>query len=159
MFTFTNPRTLPPQYAQWIGIIAATWSMVEFGLVKAIAELTDVGLGESAFLLSNVGYRSRVDLLQCFRDLASEIDKDEAKKFGRILAQIDEAYGVRNRFVHSYWIVEPGKIPRIASLRTKGKIKIEDQPIELKELESAANQIWKAGADFREYLQGHSLLQ
>ena len=154
---------LSDDHMRLIGIIAAHWEAIDITLQQALAEIMDLEFDRVALLIRHIGFGGKIDLLRIHarRAFQEEGHKELWKEFNATIEEIRDANDLRNKYVHSGWPHEDsGDSPIRASLDTRGgKLTVVYDPTPITELENAADQIYKAGRTFVEFLQKFDLLQ
>ena len=141
-----------------IGLITASWSILETQMEFAILRAQEINLSEGLIVTSHLSFRAKYDLLMTFAnsgDLASEEDTAQFKNLlGRILA----AYGIRNAAAHHAWFGSPD--PDVAtrkSIKAKGKLQVIDETVHVNQLKEDVETIRTLGAELLEFMQNHGL--
>ena len=157
-----SPKSLASPIAEpiltRIGLIASSWSALEAQLEFAILRHQEIDLGTGMLLTANLGYRSKVDLLTTFANEGGITPETEAKALLRLLGRANVAYGERNLVVHSVWSATDNPlIGRIQGVRTKGKLRVLDEPMSVNRLNDIAEEIVQVGGDIFDFMKRHNL--
>jgi hypothetical protein len=152
---------LPDEHMRLIGIISAHWEWLELLMERAIAEIMEHEFTSVALLTTNIGFRSKCELLMAYaRPFKTENQPENWKEFISILDQIKAAYALRNTFVHAKWkIDQTTRQIGLASVRTAGgKFGIVDEHVPINRLNDAAQAIWGVSERFLRFCQGFGVL-
>jgi len=124
-----------------LGLIAAEWARVE----ELLGYLCFLPLGIEppigVPLTANLGYRSRVQILHSFSEIAARAEsifgvqnestdgiKKKAEEIKKVLCEIEEVYPKRNEFLHCSYTEGAGENDaRMSSVRVKGKLKYDER--------------------------------
>jgi hypothetical protein len=140
---------LPNEHMRLVGIIAAHWEMLDSILERLAAEVTKNKAGRVHLLTNSMNYAAKRDLLMAYARQYKTKKPDLWKQFTTAFDAVNNAYSLRNTFVHAKWIHGPStKRPKRTGVRTKGGKLVEfDEPTPIKDLKVAADTIITAGND------------
>lgn len=153
---------LPDDHMRVVGIIAFHWEAVELALQRAIAEITmTADTGGSAVLTDMIGFRSKTDIIMAYARPLQTTAPADWRKFCDALECVKNAYTLRNKFVHARWVDGPDSLhPALVDFRISGgRLRQEEVPTDIAELNSAASSIYEAGEQIMAWLQAHGLMR
>jgi hypothetical protein len=154
-------RVLPDEHMRLVGIISAHSEWLELLMERAIAEIMEHEYIRVALLTTNIGFRSKCDLLMAYaRPFQTENQPENWKEFISILEQIKTAYTLRNTYVHVQWKIgeKTRQIGRAAVRTQGGKFGIIDEPGPIDRLNDAAQAIWDVSEPFLRFCQRFGVL-
>ncbi|QQS12458.1 MAG: hypothetical protein IPK81_23790 [Rhodospirillales bacterium] len=158
MTKFSTDHPLPPRHLELIGEIAVQWSFIEFLMLEAISEITEVDPTKGIFLTTNLGYQSRLSLLQVYGNSLKEKGMPEGAEFLKLLEALSQSYGIRNKYVHSHYLSNGiASDPTLSNVRLKGKLQIVEEAITVATLEADSDRLYEAGDRFLAFLQRFDL--
>lgn len=157
----SDPNNLPPisdPILRNIGLIAALWSALEVQLEFAILRHQEIDLSTGMLLTTNLGFQSKIYLLTTFANEGGIQPESEAKALLKLLSRIHAAYADRNLVVHSVWTAtDDANIARCRGIRTRGKLRLLDEPMSVDRLAEIADVTRQIGADLTDFMERHNL--
>jgi hypothetical protein len=139
----------PPGHLQAIGLVAASWSKLEWLVEELIWQLA--GIMDSLWgraITSDLGIRARFDALLSLADVRIP-DTEEEKKLQALQKRIVSGVGgkpslssLRNKVIHAYWSDLDGPRAFATNVSARGKLKFDIRPMEESEIRGIAEAIF-----------------
>ena len=160
MTKFQQRHPIPPRFLELAGEITAQWTFVEYVLLQSICEITEIDTNKGFLVGWNLGFWSRIHTLQAYANAAKSHDEQEGKRILKAIQDIIDAYAIRNKYAHAYWLLDQQTgTPRLVDLRIKGRLAIEDSEITVDQMEADSDAIWDAADAFITLMQEYDLLK
>jgi hypothetical protein len=152
MDKYQSPFRYPDEHMRLLGIIAAHWEAVEVVVDVILAKTMRHEHGRVGLLTSHISFANKMDLLTIFvRDAYGlESENPTWKEFNKTKERMSKAYGLRNKYVHGQWDLNPetGGLAR-RDIRIKGgKLDLGDEEATEEKMAAAAQEITDAGEQF-----------
>jgi hypothetical protein len=152
-----DPRNLPSDYLQGVGLIAMASAQTESVMQDFIGALLGIDNIEAIALTTHMGgplkdriARALIELNAVSAEVVDEVDD--------LLDEIDQAMLSRNIIVHSPLIIHPESGEVLSHrLRAKGSLQIELRPISLDEIRDSAARIYQSGMDLMAFMVRYGL--
>ncbi|MFK4003782.1 hypothetical protein [Qipengyuania sp. NPDC077563] len=142
-----EPDYLPDEWLVELGKVVKAWSTFErmFDLMlQKLAGYNDPIDPTFTILTFHSSFPQRLDMFSSLCAAHQETEK-HLKNYKAIVAQVREAQGLRNIFMHQ--LIGPGESGemRISKMSARGQLRMEVRPIELSEISEAHKKIFEAG--------------
>jgi hypothetical protein len=142
-----DPWGVDIEFYGCLGILAAEWSRVEelLGVLVFVAIGIKPGVGN--FLIANIGFRSRVLLLnaeiQIYKEMGG-VPTEIIDEMEGAIKDLNDLYPKRNYYVHSfYWQGSGERDADTHVLRVKGKVRDLSRTVTLDEVIDTYEQIFQ----------------
>lgn len=153
-----DPRNLPKEYLEAIGLVAACSAQTENTIELAIAGC--LGL-DHEFGLATTTHMSaplRDDVLRSVAEIRLN-DLDALDELDRLLDRINKTVGRRNSTVHNMWGVDEKTGQVITTkITSRGSLQAEYIPMSVADIRKDATAIYDAGMDLLRFLLDHRLV-
>jgi hypothetical protein len=134
-----------------IGRVAASWSLLEYAIDRAICHLSAMGNEEGYCVTSQIissTYKMKVFMsLAEFRGL---LDKDKLRQANKLQNEMYRLVDERNRAVHDVWFKDSitGQHFRHQMVSKSGSLMLDNIPVDLAKIEELIALITKLRKDF-----------
>ena len=143
LFDF-DPRSLPAEYLQAIGLVIASAVQTESIVEDAIAGVFGLLTVKARILTNNMSMQVRSATL---RTGAQERwgDGIEYDALDEALARVEKAIGERNRIAHMTWQIDPEGRVYASKIRARDKLKVHFEQVPVENIQAIAAEIYDAG--------------
>jgi hypothetical protein len=156
---YKSPLSLPNEHMRMVGIISAHWELLEMMMQRAISEVMELEWNRVGVVVSQVGYRSKVDLLMAYARPLETQEPALWKEFTAVVEGLNRAYGLRNKYVHAVWRLTEDPIELRTFRIAGGRFKISDDPAPVEDMNLAAQQIFDAAEAFLRFFRKFGLMR
>jgi hypothetical protein len=169
---YESPMNLQDEHMRLVGIIAAHWEYCDALIQRALREIMSLDSEARVELLTqNISLEKKFDLISIHvYALLEAIRKDPEsplnakaieKSYTSTIEDIRSVNKLRNTFVHAGWLFndETKEMERHSVTTTKKHLDVTSDPVPTSELESAAQQIYAAGAKLVDFFQPFGFLR
>jgi hypothetical protein len=141
--------------------IAAHWEMLDIVLQRTLAEVMEHDHTRVALLTENIPFRIEERTPDGLHSPLKEEEPTLWDEFTRFHADLQAAYGKRNRYVHARWKEghHPGLPIRVVARSAGGRFIIADEETCICEMEDAAQFIHATGNRLVAFFQKFDLLK
>ena len=109
-------------------------------------------------ITSNLGFHSRVHILQTVVNEDGIKPKEANDELKKILTRIQKAYPKRNNAIHPVWSAsDKPKTAQRRALRVKGKLRLIDEDVTSAELGETIEEIRQIGEDLSDFMKRQNL--
>ena len=153
-----DPRNLPKEYQEAIGLACACYAQTEDHVQMAISGILGVD-GEVGWAIStHMTAPLRESVLKSLTDIKFD-ELDLIEEFDRLMADVSEAANRRNRIVHNMWCVDEdtGEVFQVRT-QARTRVSIDVPPIPLDSIKADAKFIYDAGIELLRFLIAHNLV-
>src|SRR2546428_5737805 len=113
---FMDAEQISGDHLKNLGIVIVVFGYLEETVKLFIATLLGTGQGIASILTAPLSFRTSIDVLGSLYTKRSADDPEAVKKFNRLLGRALQAEELRNRTIHSRWLVGD---PKPVVLRVK----------------------------------------
>jgi hypothetical protein len=133
-----DPWSINLDFYRCLGVLAAEWSRVEHLLGVLIFVAIDIPPGRGDFLLANIGFQSRVQLLNAelhvFRSL-NDVPTEIVTDMEAVIKELNDLYPKRNYYVHSFYYQGSGERDADTHvIKAKGRVRDLSRTVTSKEI-------------------------
>lgn len=152
-----DPRNLPPEYLQAVGLVAMASAQTESVMQDFIGVLLGIDNIETLALTTHMAAPLKDHIARALIELngstyAAVDDVDD------LLDAIDQTLGKRNAIVHNSLIMHPHTGEILSHrLKARGALQLELRPISVKEIKEDAALIYEAGETLMKFMILHGL--
>jgi len=153
-----DPRKLPRDYLEAIGLACACYAQTEDHLQMAIAGLLKIDSETGWAVTTHMTAPLRESVLKSLSDMKFD-DLAEIEAFDIHLADVAEAGDRRNSIVHHMWCTDE-QTGEVFQVRTKARtrVAVELTPISLESIQNDAKFIYDAGIELLRFLLTRNLI-
>lgn len=153
-----DPRNLPKEYLEAIGLACACYAQTEDHVQMAIAGLLDVDSEVGWAVTTHMTAPLRESVLKSLTDIKFD-DLSDIETFDRLLADVAEATNRRNRIAHHTWCLdeETGEVFQVRT-QARTRVNVDLTPISLASIKADAKFIYDAGIEFLRFLLTKNLI-
>jgi hypothetical protein len=153
-----DPRNLPREYHEAIGLACACFAQTEDHVQLAIAGLLGVDAETGWAVTTHMTGPLRESVLKSLTDIKFD-DLAEVEKFDKLMADVDDATNRRNRLVHHMWCVDEDT-GEVFQQRTQARtrVNVELTPISIEAIQADAKVIYDAGIELLRFLLAKNLV-
>ena len=153
-----DPRNLPPDVLQAVGLITTCCAQTEHVVEDGIAGCLKIDFEYGAAITTHMNNPLRDNVLRAVAEIKIN-DLDALDKLDELLDEITKALKLRNTYVHNSLCVDK-ETSELFTVRTdaRGRVEMDVIPAIVKEIEAAAIRIYQAGTSLYRFLDHHDLL-
>ena len=153
-----DPRNLPKEYLEAIGLASACYAQTENHVQLAIAGLLGVDIETGWALSTHMSAPLRESALKSLAELKLT-DLDDIEKLDTLLDKVKKAGGKRNDIAHNLWCRDE-KTGEVFHLLTdaRTRVSVEQKPVSLNSVQSDATFIYDAGIELLGFLIAKNLV-
>ncbi|MEC5324956.1 hypothetical protein [Aurantimonas sp. A3-2-R12] len=153
-----DPRNIPPEYLQAIGLVAACAAQTESSIEMAIMGCLGVESQYGMALTTHMSAPLRDDALRAVAEIRID-DLDALDELDRILDHIKTAMQKRHSTVHNQWgySAEKGTV-YTTHITARGTVKGDLIPMKLEDIHDDALAIYSAGIELVRFLLAFDLM-
>jgi len=151
LFDF-DPRNLPSDFLQTIGLIIACSTQTENLVEDAIADLLSLKVAPAKILTTHMSMQVRTGVLRSAAEWRWT-DEETLAQFEVVVRRIEAAINDRNRIAHLTWQRDPETGQVLTSkIRARKGLKIDLEPVTVAALHAIAIEVYEAGIDLIRFL-------
>lgn len=152
-----DPRNLPPEYLQAIGLVVAASAQTESVMQDFIGVLLGIDNMETLAVTTHMGARLKDQVARTLTELRAP-HVEAVDEIDELLDAITAAWEKRNVVIHNAFVIHP-ETKEILShrLRVRGSLQLELKPIAVEEIQAAATQIYEVGMDLMRFMMARGL--
>jgi hypothetical protein len=153
-----DPRNLPKDYLEAIGLACACYAQTEDNVQVAIAGLLAVDIEVGWAITTHMTAPLRESVLKSLTDIKFD-DLSDIEEFDRLMGDVHEAANKRNRIAHNLWCTDE-QTREIFQVRYDARTRVTAEviPVSLETIRSDAEFIYLAGIEFLRFLIAKGLL-
>lgn len=140
-----DPRNLPPEYLQAIGLVVAASAQTESVVCNLIGSLLGIDNADSAAVTTHMSVPLRDNVVRSLIELKTE-HSDIVDEIDDLMDAVTEAFATRNTIAHNSFAIHP-ETGEVLSHRMKarGSLQLELEPISIDEIQECAETVYDAG--------------
>jgi hypothetical protein len=140
-----DPRKIPPEFLQAIGLVIACSVQTENLVERAISDLLGLKTVPAHILTTHMSMQVRAGVLRSAGQMRWGAS-DTYKSFDALVTRVEAAIVERNRIAHLTWQTDP-ETGQIFTTRIQAKrgIKVHLEPITVDAIEAIAAEVYEAG--------------
>lgn len=152
-----DPRNLPNEYLQAIGLAVTSASQTESVLQDFIGALLGIDNIQNLAVTNNMAIPLKDEIIRMLVELNAP-SVDEIDKIDNLLDDIQEAFKKRNAIVHNSYVIHPETAQVLSHrLKARGSFQLELRPISVKEIKEDAIKIYDVGMKLMEFMISRGL--
>ena len=153
----TKPAHLSDPILRNMGLITASWGVLEAHLEFIILGHQEINLNTGLLLTANLSFRAKADLLLTFAAEKAFAD-DQNSKLKTLVREAERLYGRRNMVAHCAWFAtDDPLVAKARGVRTRGKLVVTDEDVSVDELQLIASDIHALGADLLDFMERNGI--
>ena len=153
-----DPRKLPKEYLEAIGLVCTCYAQTEDHVQMAIAGLLGVDIEMGWGVSTHMSAPLRKSVIQSLSEIKFA-NLDDIETLDKLLEKVDQAASKRNHVVHQVWCrdVQTGEVLRV-NTNAKARVSVEHKPISLEDLRAEAIFVYEAGIELFHFLTTKNLV-
>ncbi|QKC89678.1 hypothetical protein EB230_15620 [Mesorhizobium sp. NZP2234] len=153
-----DPRNLPKEYLEAIGMACTCYAQTEDHIQMAIAGLLGVDMEIGWAVTTHMTLPLRESVLKSLTDIKFD-DLSDVEEFDRLLAKVSEAANKRNQIVHHMWCIdEDTKEVFQVRAQARARVNVDVMPVSLEAIRADAGFIYNAGIELFRFIMTKNLL-
>lgn len=146
-----DPRNIPAEYLQAIGLATASAAHAEEMVLWAITGLLGTDLEYGVAIAAHMTAPLRDNVIKAVAEIAID-DLDKLDELDQILDKISEAQTRRNKLVHRSWALHPDGRVMLVSQTARGSVNVEADYPSLESIREDAAFIYSSGIELLGFL-------
>jgi hypothetical protein len=153
-----DPRNIPADYLQAIGLASACYAQTEDNVQWAIAGLLGIDMETGWAISTHMSAPLRESVLKSLSELKMT-NLGDLEKLDKLLEDVKTAGGKRNDIAHNLWCRDEktGEVFHVLT-EARNRVSVKQKPVSLKSIQDDANFIYSAGIELLRFLLAKNLV-
>jgi hypothetical protein len=147
-----DPRKLPAEYLQAIGLVAANSAQTEAIVQDAIAGCLNLDSEQGPAITTHMSMPLRFSALKAAAEIKID-DLDSLDMLDELIDAIEDAFDLRNSYLHHRWCRNPDT-DQVYTVKEKARTRYEIEliPMSINAIKSDATAIYQSGINLYQFL-------